>query len=133
MPLNKIPADMASAEFNKFAEAMDIDTDVENMDEEDKKDFEGIRRKIESIMSGRLVVNDNGEPEYTPEGAENALVFQEPTGASLMASDKRKKTENVARLNTVMGEMCGVPSKTSAMLQMRDFKVCSAITTLFLA
>lgn len=132
---DKIAREVAEQEFNRFVEAMDLDVDPADMDAEDKKGFEQQKdRIIAAVQSGSLVINDTGEPVFTPqrtEGAE-AITFHEPTGASLMAMDRKKKTEDIGKLYASMGEITKTHASTFSKMKMPDLKVCIAITTLFL-
>lgn len=131
-----MPEDMAKEEFERFADAMDIDTDVDSMDDDDAQAFRGLVRKIiVPIMAGRLTVNDDGEPSLSVQTDDGAklLKFAEPTGAVLMATDGGKKNAHVAALNRMMGQITGQSPAFFAKMKARDYKVCSAITTLFLA
>jgi len=133
--MTKIAKEVAEAEFDRFTSAMDIDAEVANMDAEDKKGFnEQKDRIVKAVMSGALTVNDNGEPVFTPQRIKDAdaLTFHEPTGASLMAMDRKKKTEDVGKLYATMGDMTKTHANTFSKMKMPDLKVCMAITTLFL-
>lgn len=130
-----IAREVAEAEFDRFVEAMDIEASTADMDAEDKKGFlEQKDRIVKAVMSGALIVNDNGEPVYTPARTKDAdaLTFHEPTGASLMAMDRKKKTEDVGKLYATMGDMTKTHANTFSKMKMPDLKVCMAITTLFL-
>lgn len=132
----KIVREVAEAEFDRFTSAMDIDVDPTYMDAEDKKGFEQQREKIlAAIQIGSVVINDDGEPEFTPTGAGadvNAIVFHEPTGASLMAMDRKKKTEDIGKLYATMSDMTKTSAGLFSKMKMRDLKICMAITTIFL-
>lgn len=134
--MQKVGKEVAEAEFNRFIESMDIDVSVENMTEEDKKSLEGQKSKIiTAIENGSMTINDNGEPSYTTQrGKESVTItFYEPTGATLMAMDNKKKTEDVGKMYSAMADMTKTSTKTFANMQMGDLKVCMAVATLFLA
>lgn len=130
-----VAREVAEAEFDRFVEAMDIEASTADMDAEDKKGFnEQKDRIVKAVMSGALIINDNGEPVYTPARTKDAdaLTFHEPTGASLMAMDRKKKTEDVGKLYATMGDMTKTHANTFSKMKMPDLKVCMAVTTLFL-
>ena len=80
---DKIAKEVAEQDFNRFVEAMALEVDPTNMDEDDHKGFTQQKdRIIRAIMSGSLVVNDNGEPVFTPQRTNDAdaITFHEPTG-----------------------------------------------------
>lgn len=132
---DKVAKEVAEAEFDRFVEAMDLDVDPADMDEDDKQGFRQQRdRVVSAIQSGALAVNDNGEPVFTPQRTKDAepLTFHEPTGASLMAMDRKKKTEDVGKMYALMGEITKTHASTFAKMKMADLKVCQAVTTLFL-
>lgn len=132
---DKIAKEVAEQEFDRFVEAMDLDVDPVDMDEEDKKGYHQQRdRVIAAIQAGTLTINDNGEPVFTPQRTKDAepLTFHEPTGASLMAMDRKKKTEDVGKMYAVMAEITKSHPSTFAKMKMADLKVCQAVTTLFL-
>ena len=134
--MSKVSQEVAEAEFARFGDAMDLDFDVSVMDDDDKAGFETQKRRVvRAIMKGSLVVNDKGEPVYTPQRVESAepITFFEPRGGALMAMDRRKKNEDVAKMYALMGEMTKVPARTYSSMPMADLKVCQAVVTLFLA
>lgn len=131
----KINIDVAEQEFNRFAEAMCIDINTGNMGEEDLESFIEHKRKIvTAISNGYLVINESGEPVYTPKRSDNkdAITFYEPTGADLAEQDKRAKGQDHTRLFTTMGSMTKTNASRFAKMKMYDLKVCQAITVLFL-
>lgn len=132
---DKVDKEVAENEFNRFVECMDLDVDPSGMDEDDKKGFfQQKDRIIAAIQSGALVIGDAGEPTYTPQRTRDTspITFYEPTGASLMAMDRKKKSEDVAKLYSAMGDMTKTHASVFSKMKMADLKVCMAITTLFL-
>lgn len=131
----KIDKETAELEFDRFIEMMDIDVDPEFLDDEDKKALDTQKRRIVSaIMAGSMVINDSGEPEFTPQrsGEMETLRFREPTGAALMQMDRRKKNEDMGKLYAIMAEMAKVHSNTFAKMKMSDLRICQAVASLFL-
>ena len=130
-----IANEVAENEFKRFVELMDLDIDVNTMDDEDKQNFEPLKKRIvNAIMNGSLTINDNGEPTYTPRRSKDAepITFYEPTGASLMAMDRRKKNEDVGKMYAIMGDITKTHSNVFAKMKMADLKVCQSLVTLFL-
>lgn len=130
-----IVTEVAEQDFERFADQMDLDLNTDTMDEEDRKEFEKQKsRLVDAIKSGALEIADNGEPTFTPQRSKNTdpITFHEPTGAALMAMDRKKKTEDVGKLYAAMGEITGKPANTFSKMKMADLKICMAITTLFL-
>lgn len=133
--MSKIATEVAEADFDRFIESSGIYINIEKMGKEDRESFEEQRgRIVRAIESGALVVNEDGEPVFTPQrsGDVGPLTFHEPTGASLMAMDKKKKDEDVGKMYATMADMAGTSAKTFSQLKMADLKVCMAVATLFL-
>lgn len=134
---NKISREHAELEFGKWAEAMDMDLDVEDMDKKDLTAFKRQKNRVViAIERGALIFNDNIEAVYTPQhpgsSYQNAITFQERTGASLMAMDNKRENQEVAKTYAIMADMCGVPAKVFAGLKGTDIKVCEAIYALLM-
>ena len=133
--MNKIAKEVAEAEFERFVEANDLLVGTDNMDKEDRDSLDEQRgRIVRAIEVGAMVINEDGEPVFTPQRCQDAkaLTFHEPTGASLMAMDRKKKNEDVGKLYATMGDMTRTDAKTFSSMKMADLKVCIAVTTLFL-
>lgn len=131
----KVARDVAEEEFNTLCENVDIDNDTEAMSEEDQKGFEEQKAKlIRAIMRGTLTFNEDGLPVYTPMRSkiDNPLTFHEQTGAHLMAMDRKKEGQNVAKLLSLMDAMTKSAPGTCSKLEGADLKTCMAIITLFL-
>lgn len=128
----KVVKEMAEQEFDRFADAMDLDLDTSFMDEDDLTGFTKQKnRVVRAIERGHLVINDKGEAVYTPyrKGSthKDPITFHERTGASIMAMDGKKKGHNAAKMYAVLADMCRVHPKTFAGLVGEDVKVCEAL------
>lgn len=135
MAADKISVEMAEQEFDRFAEAMDLEFNTSSMDPEDVKGFDHNKGIIiKAIQKGALIIDDKGQPVYTPQRTNDVtpIVFHEPTGASLMAMDSGKKAEDVKKLYHVMADVTGREPKLFSSMKMADLKICMAVITLFL-
>lgn len=130
----KVAADVAEQEFKRFTDAMDLDVDPAGMDDEDKRSFNDAKRRIiAALCNGSLVIDEKGQPVFTPSlGNTQPITFFEPTGASLMAGDQKKKGHDHARMFAVMGDMTRQPATRFANMPSRELKVCLSIAGLFL-
>ncbi len=132
---NKVAKDVAEQEFDRFVDCMELDANPSDMDEEDRTGF-NIQKKrvISAIQSGALTIGENGEPTYTPQRTKDAgpITFYEPTGASIMAMDRRKKNEDVGKMYAIMADITRTHASTFSKMRFPDLKVCQSIITLFL-
>lgn len=131
--MSKISPDVAVKELERFFDAMDLDVDPEYMDEDDQRSFDANHRKlVRSIVDGHLVINDKGEPVYTPKsGNGESITFHEPTGASLQAM-RGKKDQDVDKLFGAMADMTHTSVATFSLMKHRDLKICTAISNFLL-
>ncbi len=136
MVTEKEPAvarDVAEHEFARFVEAMDLDVDPEKMDAEDRQAFDTQRKRfVEAVMAGSLVVNEHGEPVFTPSAGGDPIVFHEPTGAALMAMDTKREGAKVAKQMAVLAAVTGRNEGVFSKMANRDLRVCNAVINLFL-
>ena len=133
----KVAADVAEAEFDRFAEGMDLDLDTTGMDAEDLTALTKQKKRIlKAIQIGSLVINDSDEAVYTPHRErskhKDPITFHERTGASLMAMDGKKKGHDVAKTYAVLADMCKLPAAVFAGLSGEDVKVCEALFALLM-
>jgi hypothetical protein len=132
----KVVPEVAEAEFVRFAEAMDIDLADRGLTEEDRASLATQRAVIvRAICKGSLVINDAGEPVFTPTRgdatARQPLTFPEPGGSVMLSVDKFGKNAGVAKTYAMLGELTKTtPAHFSRMVE-RDLKVCRAIFALF--
>ena len=133
----KVDRESAEAEFARFVDLMALDLDESTLDDEDKKGLrENKRHIIEALMAGSLVVNDHGEPIFTPVRANSSshspITFHEPTGAALMEMDRKADGKNVGKIVDVMTHVTKTSAAKITGLRNPDFKVCLAIMMLYL-
>lgn len=136
----KITKDFAEQEFNRFCESMMIETNYLYMDEDDQSGFNNQKaRLVSSIMSGALAINDDGEAVYTPvckykDGKyKDSLTFHEPTVADLQEMDKTKSTEGIKKTVKAVSQMCRKHPGYFSDMKSKDYNVCVAIFSLFMA
>jgi hypothetical protein len=135
--MNKINLEVAQAEFDRFVESMGLLLDTSTMDVEDKTAFDKQKiRILDAMVSGHLVVNDDGEAVYTPfrptSGHKEPITFHERTGASVLAMDGKKKGHEMAKTYAIMAEMCKVHPSTFSRLAGPDIKTCEAVYALLM-
>lgn len=128
----KIGLEVAESEFDRWVEAMDLDLDQATMDTADLASFSKQRRRlIRAMMKGALVIREDGLAVYTPYNknskSNEPLIFNERTGASLMAMDSRKSGHDAARTYAILGDLCKVHPSIFANLAGEDIKVCEAL------
>lgn len=131
-----VAREVAEAQFDKFCDDMDIDRNVDKMKEKDAEGF--LEQKeiiVEAMIEGRLMLNEDSEPVYTPKRTTvaNPLTFREPSGADLMAMDRKKAGEDVGKMFALMDSITKSVPGTCSKLKGPDRKVAQAITVLFLA
>lgn len=129
---HKVDKETAAQEFDRFADAMDLDLDTAFMDEQDLAAFHKQKnRMLRAICRGDLVINEHGEAVITPSNPKSKrqepITFHERTGASVMAMDGKKKNQEVAKTYAVMASLCEVHPGVFANLAGEDIKVCEAI------
>jgi hypothetical protein len=134
---DKINREMAEKEFERWAEAMAIDIDEDDMAKDDVDSFREQKSKIvKAIRKGNLVINDKGLAVYTPfRGGEdvNPITFYEPTGADIAAMDKRARGQDHAKTYETYGSITKTHANKFSKMEYPDLKVCQAIVALFLA
>jgi hypothetical protein len=135
--LEKVALEVCEAEFERFAEAWDLDTDVATMEEEDRDSFRTVKRRItRAIGNGSATVNDDGSLTYafrfsSIEGTES-LTFRVPSGNAILQWDRYKERQSIHKLNSFLGNMTSSSPAIFAKIDGRDIKVCQAVAQLFL-
>lgn len=130
-----IAREVAEVEFNRFCVDMDIDNNVEKMNEKNAEGFLELKETlISAFVDGRLVLNDDSEPVYTPKrkGIDNPMTFREPNGADLMAMDRKKDGQDMGKFFSLMDSVTKSAPGTCAKLKGPDLKVAKAIMSLFM-
>jgi hypothetical protein len=129
---DRVAPEVALNEFERWADAMDLDLDVSQMDADDNVSFVKQKRRIlRAIRRGSLVIDEKGLAVYTPSNSNSKcsdpLTFTERSGASLMAMDGKKQNHDVAKTYAMMGDICQVPPKVFAGMVGEDIKICEAL------
>lgn len=127
----KVATEVAEHEFVRFCEAMDLDTEPKGDDEDLRSYNETKRRIVDAICEGRLVVDEDGQPVFTPSDG-GSITFYEPEGSSLLAMDQKKSGHNVGKSFAVLAAMTKQPAMRFSKMKNRDLKICQAVMVLFL-
>jgi hypothetical protein len=135
---NKIDRETAEAEFDSFCELNDIDCDMDGMTDEDKADFEPIKRRfVTACMRGRVAV-DGGKIIYTPSDFtvkefRDPVEIKRPDGHAFMAMDGYKDTQSIHKLHGFLSAMTGQEIKYFSKIDHSDWLFFRDIGTLFLS
>lgn len=140
MAEEKIALEVAEADFERWADAMDLarKLDPAGLDTEDKKSLADSKRVIiDAMIFGALVVNEAGEFVYTPKAGEDKtpIIFHEPDGMAIMSVDQIGKsgTHDVAKMVAILAVMTKQTRPRFAKMKNRDWTVCQAVFSLFFA
>lgn len=129
----KVAKEVAEKDFERMCEANRISFDTSELDDEERAEFDEIRGRIVlDICSGRLAVDGDGRPVYTPPNGKS-ITFHPATGATLMALETHPKGKDVSNLIAAMADMTHTDRSTFSKLAATDFKACCRIANLFLA
>ena len=132
----KIAYEVALDEFDRWAAAWRIDTEIDSMNQEDAEDFESAKRKITlQLSSGEAWVNDDNNIVYKlfeAIGSLTELEMNRPRGQAWRVTDKAKLNRNVTKNDLLIASAIG---KTPAILSKMDgidYKYSLAVYSLFL-
>lgn len=132
----KIALEVAEQEFDSFADAWRLDTEIDTMDEEDAQDFIiGKRKIVNEIRRGSLVVNDEGDLVYNlfePVGSLDQIILKRPKGLAWKMSDRAKLNKNVGKTNYIMAAGIGQPPGILTRMDGIDYKFILSVYNLFL-
>lgn len=131
--MSTIAKEVAESEFDRMCAARRLDVDAADMAADDLESFNDLKKQIvRAMMRGDLVVNEAGDPVYTPpvSGAK-ALTFNRPTGATFMATDSKKG--NLTATAAAITEMTRSTPGDIAKLEAPDFQLCCKLANLFLS
>ena len=131
-----VAADVASDEFQRMLDALDIE--IEALDDDDQKKFDENKAVvIKGICSGRITMSEEGLPTVAlkyPVDSITSLTFKFPTAASLVAFGDSKSTNKMTQAWKCLEDLTGVPSAIIGKMRKRpDFEVLETLLTLFLA
>jgi hypothetical protein len=132
-----IPLEAAEAELTTLFEAMDIDTDVDSMLEDDAKDFKDkLRTLAKPISLGRAIVDGDSYVltlKKPISDNENTIAIKEPGGLAWEMMDKGGKNQDMKKLMMFISGMVGVPYVQICKLPNSDLKILKEFALLFLA
>ncbi|AUR81988.1 putative tail protein [Vibrio phage 1.017.O._10N.286.55.C11] len=132
-----IPQEAAEAELITLLDAMDIDTDVDSMLEDDAKDFKDkLRTLAKPIMTGRAIVDGDSYVltlKKPISDDEKTITITEPGGTAWEMMDKGGKNQDMKKLMMFIAGMVGVPYVQINRLPNSDLKILKEFALLFLA
>lgn len=133
---NKVSYDVALEEFERWATAWRIDTDIDSMNQEDADDFEEMKRKItRQLSSGEAWINDSDNIVYRlfePIGALSEIELKRPRGRAWRATDQAKLNRNVTKNDMLIAQAIGQTPTLMSRLDGIDYKYITAVYALFL-
>jgi len=132
---DKMDGESAEAEFQRFADEFELDIDEKGMDDEDRQAFQASKKVfIRELKRGSIVVDERGAATYTTRFETNPspVVFHEPTGATFMASDQKKRGHDAAKMYAMIADMTRQNIQRFSKMPRRDLKVVESVALLFL-
>lgn len=129
----KVADEVHEQEFQRILDTFEISTD--GLDAEDEAAFRNRKATVIAAMKrGRLIVNDDGIPVFTPKWSEDTspITFHPPTGAAFMAMDQKKAGQDVSKTYRMWAEAFKQAPHRFPGMDNRDLKVVSALVSLFL-
>jgi DNA-nicking Smr family endonuclease len=126
-------------EFYNWCDANDIDRAVDGMDEDDRKNFEKIKRHFTMAIKEQRLVIDGDHFTYTvSERSPNAgdkFTVKRPNGRAMLAMDGLKENQQNQKLIAFIAAISGVEKRDIIKisgLDNKDYKVLQDVALLFL-
>jgi hypothetical protein len=128
---------LGEQEFYNWCDANDIDRAIEDMEEEEQKDFRKIKRRFEKAVDEKRLVVDGTMLKYTvsrfSKSAGQVFTISRPTGKDFIAMDGFKDTQQMQKFNAFLASIAGTEKSAIARLDTKDRQFLQDIGTLFLA
>lgn len=129
----KVAREVAEGEFARMCDAHRIETDTSELDESDAEELEGLKRPImRALMTGSLIVGDDGNPTFTPPGGGPPVTFHKATAATYIALETYAGKKDMANMIAAICEMTRSERGAFAKMEAPDFQVCLRLGKLFL-
>lgn len=136
---DKISKEMAEEEFKNWCEAVDLDCEEADMNEEDLKSFLPHKNRIIKAIQKGVAVIDGENIEYTlseksVEGlAGKVITIPRPSAKLFSGLDGFKENQNIRRTQSAMSALCGLDIGVFTKMEVPDWKFFNAVCMLFLA
>ena len=132
----KITKEMAEKEFESWAQHLRLDTDLDEMDLEEKSDFLQIKKKFTySLLHGFTQTEENGDLILNlidPVGGKSQIVFRRSfKGSTFVVMDRYKDSQNVHKTIAFLGAWVGVDPKVLMKLDAIDLWFGMKMVSLF--
>jgi hypothetical protein len=134
-PRTKLGKDVAESDLLRFMASMRLVISMDGMDAEDRTQLElSKRRIINAIVDGRLVIDQDGVPIYTPRDSEDKsqIRFPRPKGADFMQADLIKKNHDITKSFAIMAASTHESVARYAAMESTDLFVCQSIVGLYM-
>lgn len=130
----KIVREVAEADFTRMCDAYRVDHDTSELGEEELAEWNALKDGIvRDIMRGTVIVDDGGNPTYTPTGGSKGFTFHPPTGATLMALETYAGAKNIANMIAALADMTHSDRGEFGKMPSRDVQAAGRLAKLFLA
>lgn len=131
----KVAREVAEGDFERMCEAHRIEHDTAEMTEAEATEWrDDIRGPLlRDIMSGVLIVGEDGNPTYTAPGSTKGITFHRATGATLIALETYAGAKNVSNLFAAMADMTHTDRGEFGKMDAHDVQACARVAKLFLA
>ncbi len=131
-----IPKEMAEKEFQAWAEHLRLDTDLEDMDPEEKADFIQLKKKfVYNLVHGITQTEENGDLSLNlaePVGSNSTMVFRKNfKGAAFVAMDRYKESQHVHKTVAFLGAWVNIDPKQLMQLDSIDLWFGMKMVSLF--
>jgi len=127
---------VAEAEFERFADAWELDTEIGTMPEEDAESFKTQKRKVLAMIKrDRAVVNEGGDIVYQlkrPVGRLKEITLETGAGASYWGMDKARGEKYIGKLNHYICDAVGIANSELLKMSSIDTKFLYGVYGLFL-
>ena len=120
-----IPREMAEKEFEAWAEHLRLDTDLDQMDAEEKSDFIQLKKKfVYNLVHGITQTEENGDLvlnlSETVSGKSTMTFRRTFKGAAFVTMDRYKESQHVHKTMAFLGAWTKWDPKQLTQLDARD-------------
>jgi hypothetical protein len=129
---------LGEQEFFNWCDANEIDRTVEDMEDDDRKDFERIKKRFVKAVDEKRIVVEGTSITYTisrfsKSNTGQTLTIRRPIGKDFISMDGFKDTQQVQKFSAFLASIAGTEKSVIARLDAKDRQFIQDIGTLFLA